>query len=123
MDMFTQWSGAVQDLLHTPNSRWSQMQQMQTDAVLCELAGTLRWSELVAKVATDDYASLFDLGVKYQLVAQSITLAEMYAFANQDAVTGALAVTLEACFVAWTGAYFIGLLYDKTAQPSINCGS
>ncbi len=83
------------------------------------------WSFLLGqakdKTLCGNYANLFKLGVEYQLLAQSVTLGEMYAWGNKDATTGRLAIVLEVCMILWTGAFVLGRKSGKPDQPSINC--
>jgi len=121
------WNGVVPYLLQSPpaSDRWSALQAMQTVAVKCEPFGVGVWKYLLKQTSLtgSGYATLFALGVKYQLLAQTITLAEMSAWANQDAGLARLALVLEACFTVWTGGFLIGRFWCNTGQPAIDCAT
>lgn len=127
-DLLGKWSGVIPNLLQPPlappwNVLWAELQAMQASGVTCVPWGEDVWEFLLTQtnLTGNGFTELFNLGVKYQLLAQTITLAEMYAWGNQDTHTGRLAVILEACFVLWTGAFLSGRFSGNANQPMINC--
>jgi len=124
-DLLGNWSGVIPNLLNpAPGTPWTALQSiMQEKGVTCVPWGEDVWELLLAQtnLTGSGFIELFNLGVKYQLLAQTITLAEMYALANLDDATGQLALILEACFVLWTGAFVIGRFSGNTSQPTVNC--
>jgi hypothetical protein len=106
-----------------PDTRWSELSKKQTAAANQKYWGEVVWKFLLSEgmPTSADYETLCDLGVKYQLLAQTIALAEMSAWADQDSGTGRLAVNLEVCFLLWTGSFLIGRFFGNADLPKISC--